>query len=115
VIIRKSRVFGSVQIVDSSDVGLFGNEVVDGDVLVRRPRIAYIANNRLIRSGQQRRMVISGVGVNNIDEETGEREGEAFIFDNIVEEVFIRCRNNEGLSFARCNTPLSIICPGQIN
>jgi hypothetical protein len=115
VVIRKSRVFGTVRIVDSSDIGFFDNVVVNGNVLVIRPITAYIANNALLRSGQgsERRMVIRGVGANNETEgEEGEGEGEALIFENTVEEGTIRCRNNNGQAFARGNIAESVTCPG---
>ncbi len=60
VIIRNTRVFGSVRIEDSDDIGLFDNEVVDGDVEIIRPITAYITDNTLVRSGQRRSMVMRG-------------------------------------------------------
>ena len=114
VVIRNTRVFGSIQIVDSSNVGLFGNEVVNGDVLVIRPITAFIAENRLIKAGPMG-MVIQEVGVNNIDPDTGERLGEALIFDNTVQRGVIQCIDVGGLAFARSNIALAIIgCPGQL-
>ena len=104
----------SVQIVDSSNVGLFGNEVVNGDVLVIRPITAFIAENRLIKVGPMG-MVIQEVGVNNIDPETGVRLGEALIFDNTVQRGVIQCIDVGGLALARSNIALAIIgCPGQL-
>ena len=110
VVIRNSRVFGNVRILDTENVVIVDSEVVDGDVKVIRPTTAYIVDNSLLRSGiEQHSLVVRGVGRN-----TEDREGEALIFDNKVEDGYIRCRNNNEQAFARSNIAVSVECPGQI-
>lgn len=104
VVIKDSRVFGHVKITNTkANVSLFDNEVVDGNVIIDKTPVAYLFNNTLLRSGPRRIMTVQGV------------TGEGLIFDNVVEEGTIRCKNNAGNVIARSNIAASVECVGQIN
>lgn len=101
LVVRETRVFGDVRIENTSDIGFFDNEIVDGNVIVDGARVVYVAGNILIRSGRPRRLVVR----NNLS------DGEGVIWNNIVEEGRIRCRNNNGVVGALNNIASSVQCP----